>query len=138
MSRRRLGYLFKHAQLRLTRLTGPALEPLGIDGRELAVLTVLDARSPVSQQQAAQELRIDRTTMVAMVDALERKGLVARRPHPDDRRKNAVELTERGRDVLTRGAAAVEEAERAYLEPLTEDERRVLRAALDRLATDED
>ncbi|MFI6789326.1 MarR family winged helix-turn-helix transcriptional regulator [Nonomuraea sp. NPDC050383] len=135
MSRRRLGYLFKHAQSRLARLTGPALEPLGVDTRELAVLTVLDARTPMSQQQAAQALRIDRTTMVAMIDALEGKGLVARRPHPDDRRKNAVELTAHGRDVLRDGSAAIDEAERVFLAPLSEDERRLVRVALDRLAS---
>src|SRR5215469_9495526 len=82
----------------------PAMAPFGIDGRELAVLTVLAAGVPLSQQEAADQLRVDRTTMVSLVDALEAKGLVERRRSTDDRRKNIVQLTETGRHRL-RGAA---------------------------------
>src|SRR5215471_5788122 len=39
----RLGYLLKHAQLGLAELTAAALEPFGLTGRELAVLTVLSS-----------------------------------------------------------------------------------------------
>ncbi|MEV0345795.1 MarR family transcriptional regulator [Nonomuraea sp. NPDC050680] len=133
MSRRRLGYLLKHANLRLAQHTGPALEPYGVDGRELAVLNVLDAADPLSQQEAATRLRIDRTTMVAMIDTLEGKELVSRRPHPDDRRKNMVELTPRGRDTLREGGQAVDEAERAFLAKLAPDDAARLRELLDKL-----
>ncbi|MFG1942963.1 MarR family winged helix-turn-helix transcriptional regulator [Nonomuraea sp. NPDC048826] len=133
---RPLAYLLKHAQLRLAALTGPALEPYGIDGRELAVLRVLDAPEPLSQQQAAQRLDIDRTTMVALIDSLEGKGLVSRRPHPADRRKNAVEPTPGGRETLRGATEAAAAAERAFLAGLPEQDARLLRAALDRLVQD--
>jgi len=133
VSRRRLGYLLKHANLRLAQHTGPALEPYGVDGRELAVLHVLDEADPLSQQEAARRLRIDRTTMVALIDTLEGKKLVSRRPHPDDRRKNMVELTPRGRDTLRDGGQAVEEAERAFLAKLPADDAALLRELLDKL-----
>ena len=115
---RRLGYLLKHAQLRMAELTEKALAPYGISGRELAVLLVLAGREPASQQQAAQRLGIDRTTMVALLDALQAKGLVSRHPHADDRRRNVVELTEAGQDTLRRATAASDEAERTLLAPL--------------------
>ena len=99
MSTGRLYPLLKHAQLQLTELIGPALAPYGIDGRELAVLNAIADNASPSQQEVARGLGIDRTTMVAMVDALERKGLVKRNPHPADRRKNTVELTAAGRDI---------------------------------------
>ncbi|SDH43799.1 MarR family winged helix-turn-helix transcriptional regulator [Nonomuraea jiangxiensis] len=133
MSSRRLGYLLKHANLRLAGLTGPALEPYGIDGREFAVLTVLGGPGPLSQLAVAQRLGIDRTTMVALLDALEGKRLVARRPHPDDRRKNVVELTERGRDTLEGATRVVDEAERAFLSSLPEGDARRLRELLERV-----
>lgn len=136
MSRpRRLGYLLKHANLRLTELTGPALEPYGIDGREFAVLSVLGVPEPLSQLEMAQRLRIDRTTMVSLVDGLERKKLVGRRPHPDDRRKNIVELTEHGRETLGAATRAVDGAEEAFLAGLPGDDARLLRDLLDRLVT---
>jgi DNA-binding MarR family transcriptional regulator len=115
----RLGYLLKHAQLRLTELTAEALAPYGVSGRELAVLLVLDGGGPASQLAAARRLGIDRTTMVAFLDTLEERGLVARRPDPDDRRRNVVVLTATGQSVLRDATRAGDEAERRFLAPLT-------------------
>jgi DNA-binding MarR family transcriptional regulator len=114
-----LGYLLKHAQLRFFELGAAALAPLGINGREAAVLRAIDEGYPVSQGEIAAALNVDRTTMVALIDDLQRKGLVRRRQDPDDRRKNAVELTDGGRDTVRRAADAVERAERDFLGPLS-------------------
>lgn len=114
----RLGYLLKHTQLALTAAVARALEPFGLDGRELAVLAVLAAEYPLSQLAAAERLGVDRTTMVALVDVLEDKGFVERRRSPEDRRKNIVELTEAGRDTLEKAERARGEVEREFLAPL--------------------
>src|SRR5262249_62280551 len=87
----RLAYLLKHAQLGLAELTAEALAPFGVSGRELAVLTVLAGQEPGSQQQAAQRLGVDRTTMVGLIDALEDKGPVRRRAHAGGRRRDVGE-----------------------------------------------
>jgi DNA-binding MarR family transcriptional regulator len=114
----RLGYLLKHAHLGFAALSAAALEPYGIDARELATLAILGGPDLLSQQEVAHRLGIDRTTMVALIDGLERKDLVQRRPHPEDRRKNIVELTAAGRDTLTGAGEAADDAERDFLEPL--------------------
>lgn len=114
----RLGYLLKHAQLRMAELSTKALASYGINGRELAVLAVLAGHEPSSQLQVAQRLSVDRTTMVALLDTLEDKGLVSRHPHADDRRRNVVELTEKGQDILASATVASDAAERAFLSPL--------------------
>jgi DNA-binding MarR family transcriptional regulator len=125
----RLGYLLKHAQLRLNEHAGPALAPFGLDARELAVLAVLAAGRPLSQLEAARRLGVDRTTMVALVDTLEGKGLVERRRSAQDRRRNVVELTERGRRVRSDAENAREAAEREFLAPLGEkDATRLVKA----------
>src|SRR5690242_133700 len=85
-----LAYLLKHATSKLMALTDAALEPFGIDSKDFGTLRVLAHREPASQLQVAQTLGIDRTTMVAVLDALERKGIVLRRPDPTDRRRNVV------------------------------------------------
>jgi DNA-binding MarR family transcriptional regulator len=116
----RLGYLLKHTQLRLAEHAGPALAPFGLDARELAALAVLAAGRPLSQLEAARLLGVDRTTMVALVDALESKGLVERRRSEEDRRRNVVELTEPGRRVRADAEDAREAAEHEFLAPLGE------------------
>ena len=135
---RRLGYLLKHAQLRMAELNAKALTPYGIDGRELAVLVVLAGREPASQQHAAQRLGIDRTTMVALLDTLEAKGLVSRRPHADDRRRNVVELTDAGQETLRRATEASDAAERRFLAPLGPEAAQQLRSSLQAVVTHED
>ena len=128
--RQRLQYLLKHAEMQLNDLSTVALAPLGIDPRELGILTVLAAGAPMSQLQAAQRLGIDRTTMVAMLDALENKRLVVRRPDPHDRRRNVVELTVDGEATLGSGISATEEVERRFLEPLQARAAQLLRDSL--------
>ncbi len=115
----RLGYQLKHAQLRYLELSAAAMEPHGITGRQCAVLIAIDDREPRSQQEVAARLGVDRTTMVALVDELEAKSLVDRRPDPADRRKNVVALTAAGRETLTAALAATEAVERDFLAALT-------------------
>ena len=114
----RLGYLLKHAQLRLGEEMERALAPFGIDGRRLAVLLVLSTEDQLSQLEVATRLNVDRTTMVALIDDLEDNGLVERRRSPEDRRKNIIELTGRGRDTLERAERARAEVEAGFLAPL--------------------
>jgi DNA-binding MarR family transcriptional regulator len=130
---RRLGYLFKHAAMRMEKLNTEALAPCGIDARELGILLVIASHEPSSQQQAAQRLGIDRTSMVARIDALEDKGLVSRHPHAEDRRRNVVELTSAGRETVRRATGASERAEAAMLAPLTPEQGQCLREALQAL-----
>ena len=126
----RLGYLLKHAQERLRVLTSAALAPYGIDGRELAVLLVLEHGEPASQQEAAARLDVDRTTMVGLLDVLEDKGLVTRRPDAHDRRRNVVELSAAGRATVRDATRASDAAEQRFLAPLERSDAERLRTAL--------
>jgi DNA-binding MarR family transcriptional regulator len=126
----RLGYLLKHVHHRLVAEGARALAPYGIDGRELAVLALVGAHEGLSQLEAASRLGIDRTTMVALLDALEAKSLVARHRDPHDRRRNTVALTPTGADRLRDAEAARAEVERRFLSPLPEAEAARFVAAL--------
>jgi len=125
-----LGYLLKHAALRLATLTDASLTPLGIDSKDLGAIRVLARREPTSQLQVAQTLGIDRTTMVALLDALERQGLVTRQPDPDDRRRNLVELTNVGTETYEAGEAIRKAVEAEFLTPLDQGDGEQLRDAL--------
>jgi DNA-binding MarR family transcriptional regulator len=130
----RLGFLLKHAQLRLSELTAPAMEPYGISGRQLAVLAAIDDRVPQSQQEVAGRLGVDRTTMVGLIDELEEKGLVQRSTAPDDRRKNVVVLTGVGNDTLRGATKATAEAERLLLAGVSDSDRAAFRRVLRTIA----
>ena len=76
------------------------LEPFEVVPRTYAVLMALNADDGQSQRQLSTRLGIHRNVMVAIVDNLERQGLVKRMPHPTDRRAFAVTLTDKARDLL--------------------------------------
>jgi DNA-binding MarR family transcriptional regulator len=126
----RLGYLLKHAQLRHAELNAAAMRPLGITGRQCAVLIAIDDHEPQSQQDVARRLDVDRTTMVALIDELESKALASRIPAPDDRRKNVVVLTARGRETLTAALTATAEAENDFLAALSKADAKMFRRLL--------
>jgi DNA-binding MarR family transcriptional regulator len=132
----RLGYLLKHAQQRLTDLTAAALEPYGLNGRELGMLVVLDAMGPTSQQDVARRLGVDRTSMVALIDALEAKSVVVRRPFEEDRRRNVVEFTEAGYELFKQALRASDEAERQFVSPLEGEAAELFRAQLRAMISD--
>ena len=126
----RLGPLLGRAHEAHRRLSLQALAPLGLSVKAVGAMTVLEAEGPLSQRRLAERQGIDRTTMVAVVDELERLGAVERRRDPGDRRANALRLTEGGRRLLGRARTAVASAEAAFLAPLPEPDQQRLRAAL--------
>ncbi|KZS70385.1 MarR family winged helix-turn-helix transcriptional regulator [Mycobacterium pseudokansasii] len=110
------------------------LAPTGVEPRSYAVLLTLAGDDGQSQRQLSARLGIHRNVMVTVIDDLERKRLVRRLRHPDDRRAFAVTLTDKGRRLLP----ALDESGRALDEemsaPLSASERNALRKLLQRMA----
>ncbi|GII62794.1 MarR family transcriptional regulator [Sphaerisporangium krabiense] len=116
-----------------------AVEPFGLRAKDFIVLAAIDSMGPQSQQQLARIHGIDRTTMVSVVDGLERLGLVQRARNPDDRRKYAIGLTGEGQALLHDELAPVMlNALDGFLAPLDADERARLNTLLWRLVHDRD
>jgi DNA-binding MarR family transcriptional regulator len=127
------GYVLSKAAQRAVETFEAALRPLGIRSRHYGVLTLLVEDGPLSQQVLGERLRVDRTTMVAVVDDLERLGLAERRRDPADRRAYAIHPKPAGEETLTRARTLLAEAEEAIFAPLSAAERRQLRDLLVRL-----
>lgn len=127
-----LGWLLARAGQQVGTALTAAVGPLGLTPRELSVLS---AAAPVPRPQLglAVAVGLDKTTMVATVDALERRGLVRREQHPDDRRIRLVAVTGDGRRLLGRASAAADAAERQLLAGLPERDRDRLVPLLRRL-----
>lgn len=129
----RVGYLLNAASARIHESTAAALAPLGLSPRESGVLHHVRSLGPISQRALGLVLRIDRTTMVAMIDALEAKGLVSRAADPRDRRAHALTVTREGRQISRRADLIVLRVERRFLAALPDAEANALRRTLARL-----
>ncbi|RSM80447.1 MarR family transcriptional regulator [Kibdelosporangium aridum] len=96
------------------------------------VLTALvqnDGR-PYSQLALGHALGVDKTTMTALLDKLERSGLVVRTPDPNDRRARIPVVTEAGRELQAKLYDLLKAVEARVLDPLSPDERETLRSLL--------
>jgi len=96
------------------------------------------AVGPISQHELGEQLGIDRTTMVELIDDLEAKGVVVRQRNPADRRAYSIQLTPRGRTVQKRAAIACVSAAAAFFSPLEPRERHVLADMMRRLIASAD
>jgi DNA-binding MarR family transcriptional regulator len=76
----------------------------------------------------------DKSTVVSLVDRLERRGLLRRADDPDDRRKRRLFLTDAGKDFLAAAIPVVDQLSEELLARLSGTERETLTAALLKLA----
>ena len=124
--------LFRASQASLS-LANQMLAQIGLCARQAGILTMVTELAPMTQKALADALGIDRTTMVALLDDLEDKGLAARQRHPRDRRAFLVHPTDSGRAAKVAAVRILDEQQRRFLAPLAPAERRQLAALLTRL-----
>ncbi len=129
----RTSYLLGRAASSVQALGERDLEPLGITPREYSVLAVLAERSLLSQTQVAEILGLDRTTILKLGAALERKRLVVRERDANDARAYAVALTPTGDRLRVDAFELLLACEARFLTPLNRNERTQLHDLLARL-----
>jgi len=98
-----------------------SLKPLGLTHVQfvlLASLVWLRADGPVTQRQLADHAVTDPMMTSQVLRALERRKLVQRSPHPDDRRARALTATPHGRRLANEAIVAVEACDRAFFQTL--------------------
>jgi DNA-binding MarR family transcriptional regulator len=125
-----LAFIAEHATDRFER----ALARQRIRTKHASVLAVIDAEGPMSQRALCRRLRIDKSTMVGLVDDLERLGLAERRRSDSDRRVQDIHLTARGRDAVHRVIELADALNERTFRVLDDDERAQLHGLLLRVA----
>lgn len=133
--------LYQRPGFKLRRAHQVALSIFSEECRAFSVTTtqygVLKALSQYSgrldQIGMAQLLGLDRSTTGLVVGLLDRRKLLRRDPHPTDRRRVLLSLTQDGERLLAALAPAVERARLRLLEPFSEAEAAHFHALLDRL-----
>jgi DNA-binding MarR family transcriptional regulator len=125
-------------QIMMARTSGVVLTALdqglrrhGLSGAGRQALAALDgARHPLSPTTLAERLLVTTASMTSLLDTLEGRGLVARRPDPDDRRKQLVSLTRAGRALVDKILPEVVALQTAIMAGLSESDRRHLLGSL--------
>jgi len=119
-------FLLSTLAMTMTDLLEDSLAPFGMRLRHYRLLRLLYAEGPRAQGSLGAAMQVDRTTVVAIVDFLERLHL-AKRTRCKDRRAYFVELTAKGKAVAAEATERVNAVEEEIFAPLDSKEREVLR-----------
>jgi DNA-binding MarR family transcriptional regulator len=120
------GYMLRRAQFAAFNDFLRFFEDLGIRPVQYAVLTVIDRNPGLKQSQVSEALGIKRANLVAILDALERRGLAKREAVATDRRSYALRLTDKGAVLVKEMRARSEAHEKRLAAAIGEDGREQL------------
>jgi len=124
----RLGLMYKAAAIE-------AMEQAGFELYDYSVLALLAEGSRETKATIADALSLDPSRLVALLDSLEQRELIARQRDPQDRRRHVVSITSAGERELDRLRWMMKKLEDEYFSPLDDAERKALYSLLSKLAT---
>lgn len=127
-----VGFLMRIAMQRHTAIFMSRM-PEGLTQTQFAALAKLYEVGPCSQNHLGRLIYLDAATIKGVVDRLRARDLVTAMPDPNDRRRRAVALTERGRAVTQEARNVAAEITAATVAPLTPDEQKAIAKLLKKL-----
>ncbi|HEX4810393.1 MAG TPA: MarR family transcriptional regulator [Bryobacteraceae bacterium] len=116
---------------------GERIATIGLTPADAGIFRLLAVTQGISQQDLSTRLGIHPSRLVAILDELESRGLLERKPNAGDRRQYALHLTAKGRDTFARIGQVARQHQDALCASLTEDERGKLAELLQKIADEQ-
>ncbi|HEY6249711.1 MAG TPA: MarR family transcriptional regulator [Candidatus Angelobacter sp.] len=110
------------------------MSKLRLDRPHAGILRIIGLSPGLTQQALGQQLGILPSRLVALLDELQERGYVERRPDPGDRRSYALHLTEGGQRILEKIGEVAREHDDEICAALNSQERQQLHLLLRRIA----
>jgi DNA-binding MarR family transcriptional regulator len=126
----RISYVVARLERAVRAAINERVKPYGLTTLQYTTLSVLGRRGELSNAQLARRSYMTPQSMSEVIEALERKGLIRRDPHPNHRRVFPAKLTATGVKVLEACDEAVEAMEAEMLRDLDAEERAALYGGL--------
>lgn len=94
-----VGYLVRNAHRTFDRTIAVGLSKHDVLSGQWSVLRVLWHEDDLSQVQIADRMRIERASLTTLIALMERKNLITKSVDDEDRRKQRIRLTSKGRKL---------------------------------------
>lgn len=124
------GYLVNHLARLFAASLQARIKPMGLSTGVFPVMLHLWQQDGLTQRDLVLRVGVEQATMANTLKRMERDGLVARHPDPEDGRIRRIWLTERGRELRDAATAAAAEENKNVLSGLPEEEQAQLVALL--------
>ncbi len=128
-----IGFNIRRAQIALWRDFNRSFPDGDVRPGVFSALLLANANPGIAQIDIANQLGIDKASVVSLVDRMEQAGWVERRRSTEDRRRHGIFLTPQGVKVCRSLRKEMIEHERKFVSRYTEQELRVLISLLRRL-----
>lgn len=128
-----LGYWLRFVSNHVSQAFARKLQERGVTVAEWVTMRCLFGEDGVAPSQLADRIGMTRGAITKLADRLIDRGLVVRRADPQDGRAQTLALTARGRALVPELATLADENDAEFFQPLTVQERRVLKGLLKRL-----
>ena len=132
-----IGYNLKRAYVIVQNDFRAALGEDGFAPRVFSALSLVVQFPEITQSELARRLGIERSGLVAIVDDLEKRGMLKRTLVPGDRRVQALVPTAAGQAAYASARETVLAHEARLFAPLTAEERATLVALLHKIRGEE-
>lgn len=124
------GHLMRRANQVVLALFHEECRDLNVTPVQFASMAAIASAERIDATRLSELIGFDKATLGSVIDRLERRGIVRRGPHPQDRRVKLVTLTEDGRALLDAALPLVERSQQRFLAFLEEDEQATLLSLL--------
>ena len=108
---------------------------LDIDRYQYVLVLIEDSNEKLSQQDLAENLEVDKSYVVNIVNYLEEKGYVKREKNETDRRKQVIKLTEKAKEATPKIRAVIDQLNAKSAENLTKEQIEIFIEVLNQIET---
>lgn len=120
------GYLFRRMQQIAVSIFMEECKAFDLTPVQYAALIAIHTHPGIDATRLSAVIAFDRSTLGSVIERLQAKDFVERKPAPEDKRIKLLYLTKPGAAILREITPAVERAQARMLEPLKPSERKAL------------
>ena len=124
------GYLFRRMQQIAVSIFMEECKAFDLTPVQYAALIAIHAHPGIDATRLSAVIAFDRSTLGSVIERLQAKDYIERRPAPEDKRIKLLYLTKPGAAILREIIPAVERAQARMLEPLKPTDRKALMGLL--------
>ena len=128
-----MGYNARRAALSIIELFLERLAPYGLKPVDFSVLSTIAHNPGVTSRQLCAALNLLPPNLVGLIQSLEARGLIERKPHPHDGRAVGLHATAKGQALMVQAEQTATELENEKTAKLTPAERKTLLSLLQKI-----
>jgi DNA-binding MarR family transcriptional regulator len=128
-----MGYNARRAALSIIELFLERLAPYGLKPVDFSVMSTICHNPGVTSRQLCATLNLLPPNLVGLIQSLESRGLIERKPHPHDGRAVGLHATPKGHDLMVQAEQTATELEIEKTAKLTPAQRKTLLALLQKI-----